>query len=68
MISYLEIVEFSEVEGEFVGAVSEGRWSEGLEGAHVLRHEIAMVAEERRQTEGEHGAHEEQEEHVEPEI
>ena len=63
----LEVVELSQVEGELVGAVSEDWRSEGLQGGHVARDQVEVIEEERGDTDGEHCAHEEQEQHMEPE-
>lgn len=62
----LEVVHLPEVEGQFVGAVSEDRRSEGFQRRHVLRDEIAVVEEEGGQAQAEHCGHKEEEQDMEP--
>ena len=44
----------------------EDRGPERLQGGPVPRDQVEVIGEERRDAEGEHGAHEEQEQNVEP--
>ncbi len=66
LLTCLKVVALAQVERHLVRPVAGDGGPEGLQGRHVLGHQVQVVEEQRGQADGEHSTNEEQEQHVKP--